>query len=102
MSSAEIVQRRCKHTIGFIDGMSEGRFAIGAKYANGPALHDCSENVVVVCPFKADTFVCLRFAWLGQGSQHRLIAIGVSLDCLSGDSLQSLEILTAVGSIACA
>lgn len=92
---AEFVQRRYKHTIGFIDGMSEGPFAVASKYTNGPALHDGSHHdVAVVCPFKAGTFVCLRFAWLGQGSQNRLVSIGVSLDCLSGnDSLMPIEVL---------
>jgi hypothetical protein len=76
------------HSIGFVEGVADGPFAIQGDCANGPALCVRGRNEVIVCPCKVDEFVCLRFVWLGHGSQNRPFAVVVPLAELFSDEAQ--------------
>ncbi len=76
------------HSIGFVEGVADGPFAIQGECANGPALCVRGRNEAVVCPCKVDEFVCLRFVWLGQGSRNRPFAVVVPLAELFSDEAQ--------------
>ena len=74
--------------VGSVDVSRNSIFALSQTIAHGDAVLIRGENVVVVCPFLAGDFICLRFARLFGGSQNRLSAIGILRERLLGDEVE--------------